>query len=88
VLHCKDKADSIIDTRNSNLHRIGEIATDLGGISGGDPALPYAYSGLHVIFATSPTFNIPICHSISAKSLKESERASNKNLEVLYLHSS
>jgi hypothetical protein len=27
-----------------------------GGISGGEPALPYAYSGLQVIFATSPTW--------------------------------
>lgn len=32
-------------------------STYSGGISGGEPALPYAYSGLQVIFAISPTWH-------------------------------
>lgn len=35
--------------------KIGKRIPYFGGISGGEPAAPYAYSGLQVILAISPT---------------------------------
>jgi hypothetical protein len=55
ALHTQRITDIVKLGKLVTTSKIGGRGTHLGGISGGEPAAPYAYSDLHVIFATSPT---------------------------------
>jgi hypothetical protein len=82
VLHCRNKANLVTETSGlgmltTSVNQEVKWQTNFAGISGGEPGLPYAYSGLHVIFAISPTFNMPIHHAILERNFRgyQSEQA-------------